>query len=229
MDPTHPLPATADRTAKPCAENRKHFSECATVGGQNDADAQGHLPNRRRHRLSRCFPALTQARKEVVAWGTRLEKTLVQAGSIEADRRGIHQHLRWRCTGLNRLHQLRGRLQTAGFKQLPVGRGPTFLGNRFPRQVDHRIGLVQGIQQPGIGPGAAAGGVKLHPVQSPIRPFSVVAAGQPAADHRELVPGLEQERQELTANKTSAAKQQQTHERRGGAAGRLRGFVGDWF
>ena len=110
-----------------------------------------------------------------------------------------------------------------------MGRGPTFLGNRFPRQVDHRISLVEGIQQPGIGPGAAAGGIELHPGQSPIRPFSLVAAGQPAADHRELMPGLEQEWQELTANKTSAAKQQQTHESGGVAAGRLSGFVGNWF
>ena len=110
-----------------------------------------------------------------------------------------------------------------------MGRGPTLLGNRFPRQVDHRIGLVQGIQKPGVGPGAAAGGVELHPDQSPIRPFSVVAAGQPAANHRELVPGLEQERQELTANKTSAAKQQQTHGSEDGSAGRLRGFFGNWF
>ena len=110
-----------------------------------------------------------------------------------------------------------------------MGRGPTLLGNRFPRQVDHCIGLIQGVQQAGVGPSAAAGRVELHPDQSPIRPFSVVAAGQPAAHHCELVPSLKQERQELTANKTSAAKQQQTHERRGGAAGRLRGFVGDWF
>ena len=110
-----------------------------------------------------------------------------------------------------------------------MGRGPTLLGNRFPRQVDHCIGLIQGVQQAGVGPSAAAGRVELHPYQSPIRPFSVVAAGQAAADHRELMAGLKQERQELTANKTSAAEQQQTHESGGGAAGRLRGFVGDWF
>jgi hypothetical protein len=43
------------------------------------------------------------------------------------------------------------------------------------------------------------------------------------------MPSLEQERQKLTANKTSAAKQQQAHESEGGAAWRLRGFVGNWF
>ena len=39
----------------------------------------------------------------------------------------------------------------------PVGRSPTLLGNRFPRQVDHRIGLIQGIEQPGVGPVLPAG------------------------------------------------------------------------
>ena len=92
-----------------------------------------------------------------------------------------------------------------------MGNCPAFFGDGLTGQIHDGIRSGEGLNQLRGLPRNRFRGIQLQPHESSIGAFCLVAPRQASAHQRELMIRLQQGWDQLTANKASAAKQQQTH------------------
>ena len=218
VDPAHPLLTRANRPTESRAKHRQHAAHGTPIRAQHDADAQNHHPAGGRGSLGLLLPIAAKGREEIIPSVTTFAKAFCLTGSIEAHRRGIHQHAGGLGQRRHGSHQGRCGGQTAGTQDLALGLTPTPLGDGFTGQIDHTAGRLQGRQQLRLTPTGGLGRVECQANQTIGKVGERLGA---PTDQGEFMALVEQPRHKLPAYEPGTSQQQQTHRSSGGGGLRL--------